>query len=623
MRRKLKIIRNTGFVLLLAALCLALMGSSQTGNAGRVWVGGTEVTQGGTFECGEGTVTYDPEELLLTMNNATVGGAFRGASIYAEGDLTLLIYGENVVSGLQHGCTVLGDLTVAGEGSILIEGKAGGVGVHGCLTVFDSADLTMHGTTPLRWGKLHASPMDAVVTDGKDLKVYAPYTVTLADGMKDADGNELHGAGGSYVQCKVKRFEPIPEPEQPERADYVFDGWYADAALTEPFDFTKAYEEDVTIYIRWAEVLGVKFDSWGGSAVTTAEYSWEDVPVQPEDPAREGWKFAGWYANAELTEEFDWNKPMTERRTAYAKWEKQADMVQQGIDVARYQEAIDWETVKASGRSFVFIRAGYRGYAAEGTLNTDLNFEVNYGGAKDAGMDIGVYFFSQATTEAEAKAEAQYVLKLLNGRALGLPVMMDYEIPNDATGKKTGRLYNAKLSNEAYAKVCLAFCKEIEQNGYTAGVYAGNEILGKGVNDALAEAGYPVWLAHWTVQTRYDGEFTYWQYSGGSDVEGIAAKTDRDVRYVTAPKQVTGLTNYAGKGYNFISWDHVAGVQGYIIYRVAADGSLTEIGRRVGAGSVNFTDYGTAPGRTYAVCAYLQVEGKELCGPISEVLTAD
>lgn len=618
----MKKIRSAGFLLLLTMLCLVLMGSGKAGNVGRIWVGGTEVTQGGTFTFGEGTVSFDPETMVLTMENATVGGAYRGAAVYAEGDLMMLLSGNNVISGLQNGCTVLGDLSVAGDGSLCVEGNACGASVHGCVTVFDRAELEMHGAVALRWGKVHASPLGTVVVEGCDLWVFAPKTITLTDGLWNAEGNELHG-DGFYQQLCLNPTEPIREPAEPERAGYRFDGWFADAELTEPFDFSKIYDSDVTIYIRWAEELSVKFDSWGGSAIAAAEYALADIPVKPEDPVREGWSFAGWYANPELTVEFDWDQPMTQCRTAYAKWEKQADMLQQGIDVARYQEKVDWKTVKESGRSFVFIRAGYRGYAAKGTLNTDDNFEANYQGALEAGMDIGVYFFSQATTEAEAKEEAQYLLKLLNGRALGLPVMMDFEIPTDAAGRNIGRLNDAKLSDEMYVKVCLAFCREIEKNGYTAGAYMGNEFLKKGLNKALEEAGYPVWLAHWTVQTRYDGEFTYWQYDGNSSVAGIAAKTDKDVRYVNAPKQVTGLTNYAGNGYNFISWDHVAGVQGYIIYRVAADGSLSELGRRVGAGSVNYTDYGTEPGRRYAVCAYLQVEGKDLCGPVSEVFTAE
>ena len=618
----MKTARSIIVVLLLAVLCLALLGNGTAQSACRVWVGGTEVTLGGTFPFGEGTVSYDPENMILTMTDATVGGAFRGAAIYSDGDLTLMIYGENKVSGLQNGCTVLGDMTVAGDGSLLIEGQAGGVGVQGCLTVFDSADLRMHGTTPLRWGKLHASPMDTIVTDGRDLQVYAPYTVTLTDGLRDADGRELTG-NGYFRQYLNRRLEPIDEPESPVRSGYCFDGWFADPELTVPFDFSAIYEGDVTIYIRWAELLSVRFDSWGGSEVPEQVYNWKDIPQQPNDPVRDGWVFAGWYADAELNVPFDWTRPMTERRTAYAKWEKALSSEQMGIDVSRYQQSIDWKRVKESGNTFVFIRAGYRGYGADGTLNTDLNFETNYAGALDAGMDIGVYFFSQATTEAEAKEEAQYVLKLLNGRALGLPVMMDFEIPTDSAGRYTGRLYQAKLSDEMYAKVCLAFCSEIEKNGYTAGVYAGSGILNKGVNTALKKAGYPVWLAHWTTQTRYEGEFTYWQFSGGSTVPGIAAKTDLDIRYITTPQQVTGLTNYAGNGYNFLSWEHVAGVQGYIVYRVAADGSMTEVGRRTGAGSINFTDYNAPAGQRYAVCAYLQVEGKDLCGPVSAVLKTD
>ena len=618
----MKKIRNAALLLLTAALCLMLMGSVQSGNVGRIWVGGIEVTDGGTFAFGEGSVHFDPETMILTMENAAVTGAYRGAAIYAEGDLLLVVTGNNVVTGEQTGCSVMGDLSVAGDGRLYIEGNTSGASVHGCVTVFDRAELTMRGVTPLRWGKLHASPLAAVTEKGDELRVLSPQTVTVTDGLRDAAGNELRG-NGFYQQFCLDPMKPIPEPEQPVREGYRFDGWFSDAELTVPFDFSKTYTESVTVYIRWAEEVDVRFDSWGGSAVASAKYELDDIPVRPEDPVREGWTFAGWYADAELTEEFDWDQPLTQRRTAYARWEKQADMVLQGIDVARYQEKVDWETVKASGRSFVFIRAGYRGYGAEGTLNTDLNFETNYAGATAAGMDVGVYFFSQATTEDEAKAEAQYVLKLLNGRALGLPVMMDLEIATDASGRSTGRLYNAKLSDEMYAKVCLAFCREIEKNGYTAGVYTGSGILNKGVNKALEEAGYPVWLAHWTVQTRYDGEFTYWQYTGGSDVAGIAAKTDKDVRYVTVPKQVTGLKNYVGESYNFLTWEHIAGVQGYIVYHVETDGSLTEIGRRTGAGSLSYTDYHAGAGTSYAVCAYLQVEGKELCGPVSEVLTAE
>ena len=108
---------------------------------------------------------------------------------------------------------------------------------------------------------------------------------------------------------------------------------------------------------------------------------------------------------------------------------------------------MDWEAVKAGGVSFVFLRLGYRGYTS-GALNKDDNFEVNYEGAMAAGLDVGVYFFSQATSEAEAREEARYVLEMLDGRTLDLPVVMDFELATDSSGKFLGRLYEAGLSGE-------------------------------------------------------------------------------------------------------------------------------------------------------------------------------
>ncbi len=620
----MKQIRNLFCALLLAAVCLILLRDEgiMTGPQ-RLWVGGTELTEGGTLPFGGGSAEYDPLTGVLTLTDAEITESFRGAAIYAEGSLTLVLNGENTVSGLRSGCTALGDLTVSGEGSLLLRGRKSGASVRGCVTVFDSVSLSLRGKAPLKWGKLHVSPMDAVLHDIGSLQVCAPYTALLTDGALDAAGHPLKGEA-TFQQLRVKLGQPVPVPKTPEKPGYRFDGWFADSELTEPFDFTEPGGEGTVLYARWVQLTTLRHDSWGGSELPDGVYDYGDLPVPPQDPERKGWRFLGWYGDDDLKHEYDWSQPMTENRTAYAKWEKLADRTQDGFDAARYQGEMDWETVRASGRSFVFLRIGYRGYGSEGLMHPDDNFEMNYEGAEAAGMDMGVYFFSQATTEDEAREEAQYVLELLDGRALGLPVMMDFELAADANGGFLGRLYEAGLSGEDYARICLAFCAEIEAHGYTAGVYAGQSMLNDTVGEALAKAGYPVWLAHWTVQTRYNGDFDYWQISGSGSVPGVEPETDLDVRFITAPKAVTGLTVRRGESYNFLFWDRVPGAQGYIIYR-AEPGSerFTEVGRKSGAGSVSFTDHNGAAGCRYMVAAFLQVEGQDLCGPSSEAKAAE
>ena len=102
-----------------------------------------------------------------------------------------------------------------------------------------------------------------------------------------------------------------------------------------------------------------------------------------------------------------------------------------GIDVSRYQGTVDWEKVKAQGYDFCFLRIGYRGYGAAGTLNEDPKFEENYAAASAADFNVGVYFFAQAVNEEEAKEEADYVLQLLGKRKLQLPIIYD---PESITG---------------------------------------------------------------------------------------------------------------------------------------------------------------------------------------------
>ncbi len=614
----MKLIRNAIFALLLCLLCLLILRSAQPlKDPGRVWIGGKELTGGGRAEAGGGSAVYDAAAGTLTLTDAVITGDFRGAAIYAEGDLTVVLAGDSRVEGVKSGCTILGDLTVSGQGTLTLVGKKSGAAIHGCITVFDSAQLDLRGQKPLRWGKLHVSPLDTVLHDLERMRVCAPNTVYLTDGSTDAAGNPLLGES-LFESFSLKLGEAVPVPADPEREGYWFGGWCADAELTAPFDFQAPRDAPVTLYARWIKIVTLRFDCWGGEELPDELFAWGSVPDRQPTPGREGYRFLAWYADDRLREPYDWSRPLDGDRTLYAKWEKNADITLTGIDAARYQGDVDWEAVKAGGVSFVFLRLGYRGYTSGG-LNKDDNFEVNYEGTRAAGLDVGVYLYSQAVNEAEAVEEARYILEELQGRALDLPVVMDFELATDASGGYLGRLYDAGLSGEQYAAVCLAFCREIELNGYTAAVYAGQSMLRNSVGEALTAAGYPVWLAHWTVQTRYNGAFDYWQYSGSGRTAGIAGEVDLDMRYVTAPPQVTGLTARREDGRNILSWDRVPGVQGYIVYRSAPDSGFGEIARLSGAGSVSYQDAGADTRCRYMVCAVVRVEGSDLRGVLSEI----
>ncbi len=197
-----------------------------------------------------------------------------------------------------------------------------------------------------------------------------------------------------------------------------------------------------------------------------------------------------------------------------------------GIDVSKYQKEIDWEAVKADGVEYAIIRLGYRGYVTP-TLMTDDYFDVNMKGAHEAGIGIGIYFFTQATTVKEAKEEANYIIKELSSypNYVSWPVIIDIE-------KQDGsRLDAANLSKAEKTKICEAFCKQIENAGYQAGVYSNADYLENELDAEKLSESYYIWLAHYTDETDYEGTYHMWQYSSDGAVDGITGRVDVNVAY--------------------------------------------------------------------------------------------
>ena len=206
-----------------------------------------------------------------------------------------------------------------------------------------------------------------------------------------------------------------------------------------------------------------------------------------------------------------------------------------GIDVSKWQGTIDWNKVKADGIDYAFIQVGFRGYGSSGILNEttkDPYFEQNMENAIAAGVRVGVYVFSQATTVQEAIEEAEYILDAIHGYDITMPLVLDYEYASTDSGLG-GRLYRAKLSKKKATRICTAFCKEIAAAGYTPMVYANKSMLESQLNASeLTDAGYRIWLANYTRNTAYTGIFDFWQYSERGSVDGISGFVDMNFYYV-------------------------------------------------------------------------------------------
>jgi GH25 family lysozyme M1 (1,4-beta-N-acetylmuramidase) len=188
-----------------------------------------------------------------------------------------------------------------------------------------------------------------------------------------------------------------------------------------------------------------------------------------------------------------------------------------GIDVSRYQGKIDWQKVKDAGFEFVMIRLGYRGYGA-GALNEDAMAQENYRGAKEAGLKVGAYFFSQAISVEEAKEEAQYAMQIAQEWELEMPLVYDWECLADDY-RTVG--VDARLLTDC----TIAFCDTVKTAGYTPMVYFNPNQSRKQMY--LAElTDYDFWLAMYSDQMDYPYKVDMWQYTNQGSVPGISGNVD-------------------------------------------------------------------------------------------------
>lgn len=207
------------------------------------------------------------------------------------------------------------------------------------------------------------------------------------------------------------------------------------------------------------------------------------------------------------------------------------NLILDGIDVSYAQGGgIDWSKVKRAGMDYAFIRVGARSYSPSGRLIIDDYYERNIEQAYKNGVQVGIYFFSQATNELEARAEAKYAVKLLEPyrEKINLPVIMDYEF----AGGSSGRLSAARLTKSEMTKNAEAFMKVIEDADYETGLYANLNFLRNSIYAPTIAKDHLIWLAQYNDYSSYAGEYNVWQYTSSGSVFGIGGRVDCNFWYL-------------------------------------------------------------------------------------------
>lgn len=196
-----------------------------------------------------------------------------------------------------------------------------------------------------------------------------------------------------------------------------------------------------------------------------------------------------------------------------------------GIDVSKWQGEIDWAKVKADGVKFAMIRLGY-GSADGNACGLDSYFERNVQEALKAGIDIGCYFYSYATSVEAAKKEAEYVTGVLQNYkgVFTYPVVFDLE---DKTQQSLGKT--------VLTDMVIAFGDAIEKAGFYFALYSNLNWLKNYLDDSKLKR-FDHWLAQWASAPTYDGDFGIWQTSSTGSVAGISGNVDTDIAYKDYPQ---------------------------------------------------------------------------------------
>lgn len=207
-------------------------------------------------------------------------------------------------------------------------------------------------------------------------------------------------------------------------------------------------------------------------------------------------------------------------------------MTIKGVDISYANSNVDYKALKSAGYDYVIIRAGYGRYVSQ----KDAKFETHYKGAKDAGLNVGAYWYSYAKTADQAIAEAQTCIEVIKGKQFEYPIYFDLEEKSQ---------FNTGISN--VSSMISAFCGAMEKAGYFAGLYMSTSYLTNYVTDAVKKR-YTLWVAQYYKECTYKGagKVDMWQKSSTGKISGNSGSFDLDDCYRDFPKEIkaAGLNGY-------------------------------------------------------------------------------
>lgn len=193
---------------------------------------------------------------------------------------------------------------------------------------------------------------------------------------------------------------------------------------------------------------------------------------------------------------------------------------QVGINVNEQKGDIDWQAVADSGVDFAMIRVGYR-EKTKGRIAPDAKFEDNIQGATEAGLPVGVYFYSKAVTDAEADEEAVFVLEQIRLYSITYPVVIywEYDRKKDS-GEVDEKSRTVRCNGDQVTGFLQTFCKKVKSTGRTAAFYADKDMAYKSLDlSRLWE--YDLWYAEAKPAPSFYYDYELWQYTKEGEVPGI------------------------------------------------------------------------------------------------------
>lgn len=195
------------------------------------------------------------------------------------------------------------------------------------------------------------------------------------------------------------------------------------------------------------------------------------------------------------------------------------DNTQIGIDVSKWQGDIDFSKLKSAGVEFVIIRIG-SSTGINGENFIDSKFIQNIKNANSVGIPVGVYFYSYANSVDKAISDAKWIIENIKDYKVELPIAFDWE--------NWGSFNTYELSFFGLTNMAKGFMDTVKDAGYDAMLYSSKTYL----ENIWMSVDYPVWLAHYTKNTNYAGDYSYWQICSNGRVDGINGDVDIDIRYI-------------------------------------------------------------------------------------------